>query len=150
MAGAYCAIGNGTKPNPYAGDPVHVQFSSTAAAIAPQQMIITDANGQVRTLKSFERLILRALIGDVSAGHVEVANSSTLASSTLVASFGQNNGQFTAEGEGFSLPIGVTPWIINNASSSTASINISGNASIVEGTTQGTRPSWRESQNGPT
>ena len=150
MAGEYCAIGNGVKPNPMMGDPVQVGFSSTATTTTPQQMVITDANGQVRTLKSYERLLLHSLIGDVSAGHAELCNSSTLASSTLIASFGPNNGEWHSEGEGYSMPVGVVPWIIPNGSSSTASLNISGTGNIVEGTTQGTRPSWQASLNGPT
>lgn len=145
MSGEYCAIGNGTKPNILAGDPVQLGFSSTAGAVTPQQLILTDANGAVRTLKSTERLVIRSLIGDVSAGHVEVCNSSTLASSTLIASFGQNNGTWLSDAEGYSMPVGLIPWIIPNGSSSTATLNISGTASISEGTTQGVRPSWRES-----
>lgn len=140
----YCDIGNGVKPNMMAGDPVQIGFSSTANAVGANPMVITDANGAVRTLKSTERLVLRSLIGDVSAGHAEVCNSSTLASSTLIASFGQNNGDWHAEGEGFPLPVGLMPFVITNGSSSTAVINISGTATISEGTTQGVRPSWRE------
>lgn len=138
-----CYIGNGTKPNAMAGDPVQVGFSSTVSASSTFPMVITDANGQVRTLLPTERLVLHALVGDVSAGHAEVCNGSTLASSTLIASFGANNGQWMSD-NGYSLPIGVTPFVISNGSSSTATINISGTGAIQEGTTQGVRPKWRE------
>lgn len=139
-----CYIGNGVKPNILAGDPVQLGFSSTASSTAPAQMVITDANGAVRTLKSTERLIIRSLIGDISSGHAEVCNNSTLASSTLIASFGPSNGQWVTDAEGYSMPVGTVPFVIPNSTSSSAVINISGTGSISEGTTQGVRPAWRE------
>lgn len=139
-----CYIGNGVKPNILSGDPVNLGFSSTANGTTPQQLIITDANGAVRTLLSTERLVIRSLIGDVSAGHAEICNGSTLSGSTLIASFGANNGQWFSAAEGYSMPVGLVPFVIPNSSSSTAVINISGTASISEGTTQGVRPKWRE------
>jgi hypothetical protein len=141
---SHVCIGNGLKPNPMAGDPVHLGFSSTAGATTPQQFVVTDANGAVRTLKTTERLVITDMVGDISAGHAEVCNSSTLASSTLIASFGPNNGQWFTDGEGYPMPVGLLPWIIPNSTSSTAIINVSGTGRIMEGTTQGVRPSWRE------
>lgn len=139
----YCNIGNGIKPNPLAGDPVQIGLSSTVSGTTALPMVLTDANGAVRTLLATERLILHSLVGDVSAGHAEVCNSSTLASSTLIASFGANNGQWMSD-NGYSMPVGAVPFVIPSGSASTAAINISGTASIMEGTTQGVRPKWRE------
>ena len=139
-------IAKGVSPNNMSGDNVHVSYSATASTVAAAQMVITDANGQIRTIKSYERLVLNDLSGDVSAGHVEVCNSSTLSSSTLIGSFGQNGNPWMTDGEGYSMPIGLIPWVINNGTSSTAAINISGSGRLMEGQTAGVRPPWRESQ----
>lgn len=140
------------------GENVHLTFVSTATAVVAAPMTILDANFSPRPLKTFERLIIDDLEGTTTTGIVDIlATSSTGAtaptSTSLVASFGSTSSlDFTAK-EGISLPVGITPQILPETTASTATIRISGNGRIVEGTTQTVnapmmglvgRPNWRE------
>jgi hypothetical protein len=137
-------IGNGVKSAKMSGDNVHLAFASTAAGVAPQQMIVLDANFVPRVLKPYERLVLDDLAAEVSAGFVDLCILSTLASSTLIAAFGPNSSPWTNDAEGMSLPLSTVPWVIPNSTSSTAFVHVTGSGRIMEGSTQGVRPNWRE------
>lgn len=131
------------------GENVHLALSSTAAGSTSVALGIFDANLAPRTLASFERLVIDDLQGNISTGSADVlaaaAGATAAASSTLIASFNTAVGlDFTGK-EGISIPVGVTPSVL--PSSSTAVLRISGNGRIVEGTTQGVRPNWKESTN---
>lgn len=114
--------------------------ANPASTIVP--LGIFDANGGVRTLAAYERLLIDALEGTTTTGTVDIATSSTVASSTLIASFNTAVGLDLDSGEGYSVPVGVTPSVI--AGTSTAVVKISGVGRIINGSTQGVRPAWRE------
>lgn len=131
------------------GENVHLALSSTAGATTSVLLGIFDANLAPRALASFERLIIDDLQGNISTGTADIlaapAGTNAATSATLIASFNTAVGlDFTGK-EGISLPVGVTPSVL--PSSGTAVLRISGNGRIVEGTTQGVRPNWRESTN---
>jgi hypothetical protein len=111
-------------------------------------MLILDANFNPRPLKSYERLIIDDLEGNISSGSADVvaaaAGATTSSSSTLIASFNTAVGLELDTKEGISLPVGITPSILPVGTGSTATIKVVGNGRIVEGTTQGPRPNWRE------
>lgn len=130
------------------GENVHLAFVSTAAAAASAAMTILDANFNPRSLQVYERLIIDDLEGNVSSGIIDVliapAGTIVPATSTLIASFNAAVGLALDVKEGISLPVGITPSILPEASGSTATIRVSGNGRIVEGTTQGPRPNWQQ------
>lgn len=133
-----------SKNQPFQGENVHLTFSSTAAAATASPMTILGANMTPRTLQSYERLVIDDLQGNVSAGSADVIAGSTGNVSTLIGSFNTTVGLDLTTKEGISLPVGVLPNILPVGTGSTALIKVTGNGRIVEGTTQGVRPNWRE------
>lgn len=125
------------------GENVHLSFTSTAGATAPQPMTLLNANMEGRTLLSFERLIIDDLQGNLSTGQADIIAGSTSNVSTLIGSFNAAAGSEIDTKEGISLPVGVIPWVAPVGAGSTAVMRVTGNGRIVEGTTQGVRPSWQ-------
>jgi len=128
------------------GENVHLALVSTAAAVASAALVILDANFVARPLKSTERLVIDNLEGTISSGTADflaaVAGATSATSSTLIASFNTAVGLNLDCKEGISMPVGVTPSVFT--STNAAVIHVSGDGRIVEGTTQGPRPTWRE------
>jgi hypothetical protein len=129
---------------PYQGENVHLTFSSTAAAATPSPLTVLDANMKLRTLLSTERLVIDDLQGNLSSGSADIIAGSTGNASTLIASFNTAVGLDLTAKEGVSLPVGVVPNLLPVGSGSTAVIKVAGNGRIVEGTTTGVRPTYRE------
>lgn len=130
------------------GENVHLALSSTAAAVVSAALVILDANFVPRPLRTYERLIIDDLEASISAGSADVlaaaAGTTSTASSTLIAGFNAAVGLDLTAKEGISLPVGITPSVLPVGSGSTAILKVAGSGRIVEGTTQGPRPSWRE------
>lgn len=134
------------------GETVNLQFSSadatTAAAVG-----IFDADGNTRTLASNERLIVDQLQANISGSNVTKLDlfgdndaGADVDSGERVAVFGASAGQsnrFEAGCEGYALPVGVGLSAKANAA---GQVDVTGSARIIRGTTEGKRPSYRESQ----
>jgi hypothetical protein len=132
------------------GENVHVGFvGSNVSSTSSAAVVLTDANGAIRTLQSFERLVIDDLICDVSAGSVDLINaaagSAAAVSSTLLASFNTTVGQWETAKEGMSCAVGVVPSLLSSNGNNT--VKLAGSGRIVEATTQGVRPNWKESSN---
>lgn len=124
------------------GQTVNLGLVANPASTAAVNLGIFDSNGAVRTLQPWERLLIDALEGTVTTGTVDIATTSTVASSTLIASFNTAVGLDLDSGEGYSCPIGLTPFVL--AGTSTAVVKISGVGRIINGSTQGVRAGYRE------
>lgn len=134
-------------PNQMMGENVRVAYAGTPSSTSSAAVVLYDANGNVRTLQSYERLLIDDLVCDVASGSVDLLNAAATASATtsanLLTSFNAAVGEYHTDKEGLAVEIGVTPSLLS--SSGTASVKLSGTGRIVEGTTQGVRPNWRES-----
>lgn len=137
----------GFSPNPMMGEPVRISFVGTPSSTSSNAISIFMADGTARTLQSFERLVIDAVVADVSAGSVDVLNAAAGAAAAtaanLLGSFNPAMGLWSDGKEGLPCLVGVTPSLLG--SNGTNVVKLSGEARIVEGTTQGVRPAWRES-----
>lgn len=129
------------------GENVLLTFNSTATSTVSSPMTLLDANMNPRTLQSFERLIIDVLEGTITTGTADIIAGSTSNASTLLGSMNTAVGLELTAKEGISLPVGVLPQVLPIGTGSTATIKVTGQGRIVEGTTQGVRPNWRESSN---
>ena len=131
------------------GKNVRLALASTfASSTSSVPLGIFDAQNNPVTLLPTERLVIDFLTGNISSGSADVlaaaGGASTTASSTLIASFNTAVGLEIDTKEGIAVPVGIVPSIL--ASVSTAVVKVSGAGRIMEGTTQGVRPDWRELQ----
>jgi hypothetical protein len=138
------------------GENCHLVLVSTAAVSLSAAMTILDANFLPRPLKAWERLVVDDMMGNVSGGTADVlaaaAGTSTATSTNLICSFNTAVGLDLDTKEGIPLPVGITPSVL--MSSSTATIKLTGNGRIVEGSTSAlpmspmmggsARPYWKE------
>jgi hypothetical protein len=138
------------------GENVALGFVSSAPAQA-NQIVIYDANGNVRTLQPWERLIVDVIGFDTqfsdttNLAFVVASPAGTtpaaLPMGEIVATFTANQGIpgqgmiFPAEGQ--SQPVGYVLWLLLVGDGwSTSETALTGSARIVNGTTQGTHPRW--------
>lgn len=132
---------------PMIGENVHVSYVGTPSSTSSAGISIFDANGNARSLASYERLVLDDLVCDISTGSVDLLNVAAGAAATtaanLLTSFNAAVGLWHTDKEGMSIPAGVVPSLLS--SNGTASVKLSGSGRIVEAGTQGVRPNWRES-----
>jgi hypothetical protein len=106
---------------------------------------IYDADDNARPLLSFERLIIddMMLTTDESTKVQLVTGGSTALASTLILSFDNESNFYHTDAEGVNVPTGITPVILPLGS--TVNAELVGTGRIINGTTQGVRPNWRES-----
>jgi hypothetical protein len=130
------------------GEYVAIEFSSTDATTAAL-VTLKDANQATRTLAANERLLIDDLFADLATAVTsadmfsDTANTGTVDAGELIASFNPTSGEFEGGPEGYSIPVGVTPKV---KAAVAGKVAISGVGRIVKGKSEGTRPSWRESQ----
>lgn len=132
-------------------------FSGGLSATSSAAFVLYDANGIVRTLTAYERLVIDTLAFEATVASptiaVYVLNAAVGASSATqantIATFGSNDvvgQQITFDQEGVNCSQGITPSAL--AASGTPAVNITGTGRIINAGTQGVRPNWRESLNG--
>lgn len=130
------------------GENVHISFVSTATTTIAAVMNLFNANWVARVLQPYERLVIDDLEGQTNSGIVSITQGSTgVVNSTLIASFNSSDGLALDPKEGIPLPIGVLPFVNPEGAASTATIRVSGNGRIVEGSTQGVQPNWQATLN---
>lgn len=134
------------------GDYVAIEFHSTDAS-TPAAITIKDANGAVRTLASYERLLIDSLSG------VAILDNDDPSTDIRVTVFGDydagadidaneriwvfvGQGVFDGGIEGYSVRTGFTPLV---GATGSGAVDINGTGRIVIGKTQGSRPAWKES-----
>lgn len=124
------------------GETVGLALVASVSSTSAAAINILDANFNNRPLAATERLIIDTLEGNVSANSADIGTSSTISSSTLIASFNTAVGLDMNHKEGLALPLGVTPVVVGTGAS--ASVKIAGTGRVVIGSdTQGREP-WRE------
>jgi hypothetical protein len=143
------------------GEPV--AFKALGNGTDPFQVAFYDSNNNVRVLQPFEQFIVdMAYIDDTSAELMEIFADQALtigpfiSTVTDAAAFAFNGGSpgtadygtllYRYSPIGLSFPVGYTPWV---TSGGTGQGNVFGMGRIIQGTTQGHRPNWRERLNGP-
>lgn len=134
------------------GEYVAIEFSSTDASTAAA-VTLKDADGKTRTLQSFERLLIGQLTGVVAESATDPSTNveallfddadgdGVVDPGELIVAFTGNTGRFDGGHEGYSCGVGRTPKVLT---SDAVDVAITGVGSIVNGTTEGHRPSWRE------
>ena len=129
------------------GENVHLAYVGTPSSTSSAGISILDANGNARTLQSYERLVIDDLVCDIASGSVDLLNAAAGAAATsstnLLTSFNTTVGLWTTDKEGMACLAGTVPSLLS--SNGTASVKLSGSGRIVEAGTQGVRPSWKES-----
>jgi len=130
------------------GENVRFGFVGSVTHTAALAVGMYDANFNPRILKPYERLIVDDIQGTVDNVPVAVFGSltstGTPVSSTIIGVL-----DFRAAGiqldtkEGLSLPVGWTLWLESSVAGTSATL-CAGSGRIVEGRTEGPRPSWRE------
>lgn len=132
------------------GELVAINFNASTA-VGSSTLTLYDANGNVRPLAAYERLVIFNLTGFAAAGAGQVdvyapstSTASTAAAGTFLLSYIQA-GYVSAFPEGRPCELGVLPKV---TAPSTGTVTVTGTGGIVQDKTQGVRPNWRESLNG--
>jgi len=124
------------------GETVGLALVASVSSTSAAAINILDANFNNRPLAATERLIIDTLEGNVSANSADIGTSSTISSSTLIASFNTAVGLDMNHKEGLALPLGVTPVVVGTGAS--ASVKIAGSGRIINGSDTKGREPWRE------
>lgn len=130
------------------GETVNLVFESFDASLSSQAIVINDADGNVRVLLPYERLIIDTLTADVASGiTVDLLSDPEGATSTttdnLLVSLNPDVGEFLAMKEGLNVPLGITPSVLADGA---GEVKFGGVGRIIQGTTQGPNPSWQAGQ----
>lgn len=123
--------------NQRTGEPVKLSLV-TADASAGVPLVITDANGTLRPLQSWERLLIDSISANV-AQKTDVTDGGATGS-TLLSSFSTTASEFHVDENSLSVTVGTTPTVTAIA----GAVEIIGAGRIINGKTQGVRPNWRE------
>lgn len=123
------------------GETVGLALVGSVSSTAALPINILDGNFVNRTLLPTERLIIDTLLGNVSAASADVGISSTITSSTLIASFNTAVGLDLNDKEGLALPAGVVPVVVGT--SVAAGVKLSGAGRIINAGDPFGRPSWQ-------
>jgi hypothetical protein len=125
------------------GEAVRFSLNQTStSALSGTALVFSDANGATRTIQSYERVILDDAVLDTTTANMTVDIDDPNATNTLIVSLTDDSGLWVSQGEGASISIGTTPTVSVNEA---GTIKLNGSGRIINGTTQGVRPNWRES-----
>lgn len=125
------------------GEDVRVSLVSSDAS-GGAAVIIADANGVDRPLQPYERLVLDSLLATVAAAiTIAVTDPGAAVSSDAItlASFSATAPEWHSDGEGLNVSVGAVPVV---TASGPGAVVVTGTGRIINGKTQGVRPSWRE------
>lgn len=125
-----------------AGENVRISLKS-ADASAGVPIVVSDANGVDRPVKSYERLVLDSMEWNVLSGlTVDLTDPGVgvSADATLLGSYTPTAPGWGTSGEGMSVSVGSTP--VATASTS-GEVEMAGTARIVTGGTRGPRAGYQ-------
>jgi hypothetical protein len=127
------------------GEAVRLSLDTADASVTPIPVIVHDANGNVRPIRPWERLVIDTANCNIDAAASRAAlldpgAGDTSTSGMLLGSWNIYNGQFPMDDEGLSVSVGTTPTISAEAA---GGVHFIASARVVNGRTQGVRPNYQ-------
>lgn len=129
------------------GENVRISLKTSTASTSSVAVQLFDPNGNLRPLASYERLSIDSLVADVPSGITadlldSPGGTSTDTQAVILFSFSATAPEFHTDKEGMDVSTGVTPSLLTSGA---GTVKLTGVGRIINATTQGVRPSWRES-----
>lgn len=122
------------------GEEVKLSLVS-ANATGGVPLVVSDANGRDRPVQTWERLIIDMLNGSVLTTNIVTITDPGATNESLLGVITLDVGLMIVPAEGLNLSVGSTPVATASASGAVAII---GSGRVINGTTQGVRPNYRE------